>query len=102
MLAADNAEGLDTRALLVVQDGRILAEAYAPGISKDTPLLGWSSPASRPSRVDLPEPDAPVIASVSPAATTRSTSLRMTSGPSAVTTRCDRARARTIPSPAGG
>jgi len=42
MLAADNAEGLDTRALLVVQDGRILAEAYAPGISRDTPLLGWS------------------------------------------------------------
>ena len=42
MLAADNAGGLDTRALLVVQDGRILAEAYGPGISKDTPLLGWS------------------------------------------------------------
>jgi CubicO group peptidase (beta-lactamase class C family) len=42
MLAADNAGGLDTRALLVVQDGRLLAEAYAPGISKDTPLLGWS------------------------------------------------------------
>ncbi len=42
MLAADNAAGLDTRALLVVQGGRILGEAYAPGISKDTPLLGWS------------------------------------------------------------
>jgi CubicO group peptidase (beta-lactamase class C family) len=42
MLAADNAAGLDTRALLVVQDGRILAEAYAAGISADTALLGWS------------------------------------------------------------
>jgi hypothetical protein len=42
MLAEDNAQGLDTRALLVVQDGRILSEAYAPGIGKDTPLLGWS------------------------------------------------------------
>lgn len=41
-LEEDNAEGLDTRALLVVQDGRILGEAYAPGIHKDTPLLGWS------------------------------------------------------------
>ncbi len=42
ILSTDNAAGMDTRALLVVQDGRILGEAYAPGISKDTPLLGWS------------------------------------------------------------
>jgi CubicO group peptidase (beta-lactamase class C family) len=42
MLAADNLAGRDTRALLVVQDGRILGEAYAPGITTDTPLLGWS------------------------------------------------------------
>jgi len=42
LLAADNAEGLDTRALMVVQDGHVLGEVYAPGISKDTPLLGWS------------------------------------------------------------
>src|SRR5207344_1735404 len=42
MLAADNAAGLVTRALLVVQDGRILGEAYAPGIDKNTPLMGWS------------------------------------------------------------
>ncbi|MEZ5502037.1 MAG: serine hydrolase [Halioglobus sp.] len=42
MLLADNAAGLDTRALLVVRDGRILGEAYGPGIGKDTPLLGWS------------------------------------------------------------
>lgn len=42
LLAADNAQVLDTRALLVVQDGRVIAEAYAPGISAGTPLLGWS------------------------------------------------------------
>lgn len=41
-LARDNAAGLQTRALLVVQDGRIAAEAYAPGIDAQTPLLGWS------------------------------------------------------------
>lgn len=42
VMEEDNAAGLDTRALLVVQDGRILGEAYAPGIGKATPLLGWS------------------------------------------------------------
>lgn len=42
MVAADNTAGLDTRALLVVRDGRLLAEAYGPGIDRDTPLLGWS------------------------------------------------------------
>ncbi|MCX2830333.1 serine hydrolase domain-containing protein [Microbulbifer thermotolerans] len=41
-LSRDNAAGLDTRALLVVQDGVIAAEAYAPGIDAQTPLLGWS------------------------------------------------------------
>ncbi len=42
MLAADNRDGLDTRALLVVQGGEVAAEAYAPGIDASTPLLGWS------------------------------------------------------------
>ena len=42
IIATDNAAGLDTRALLVVRDGRILAEVYGPGIDRDTALLGWS------------------------------------------------------------
>lgn len=42
VLEQDNAAGLDTRALLVVQRGRIIGEAYAAGIGADTPLLGWS------------------------------------------------------------
>ncbi len=42
LLRADNAEGQATRALLVVQGGQIIAEAYAEGIDDKTPLLGWS------------------------------------------------------------
>jgi len=36
------ADGTGGRALLVVQDGRLVAERYAPGFSKDTRFLGWS------------------------------------------------------------
>ena len=31
-----------TRAVVVVYKGQIIGEQYAPGFSKDTPLLGWS------------------------------------------------------------
>lgn len=31
-----------TRAVIVVHDGNIVAEQYAPGFSKDTKLIGWS------------------------------------------------------------
>ena len=41
-MARDHAEGLQTRALVLVQNGRILAEAYSPGITPATRLMGWS------------------------------------------------------------
>jgi CubicO group peptidase (beta-lactamase class C family) len=31
-----------TRAVVVVYDGRLIAERYAPGFNRDMPLLGWS------------------------------------------------------------
>mgnify|MGYP001827301991 CR=1 FL=1 len=31
-----------TRALIVLYDGKIIAEQYASGFTKDTPLIGWS------------------------------------------------------------
>ncbi|MGA1807730.1 serine hydrolase [Sphingobium sp. WW5] len=37
----DKAMG-DTRALLVMRDGKVIAERYAPGITPDTKLLSWS------------------------------------------------------------
>jgi CubicO group peptidase (beta-lactamase class C family) len=42
MLATDNAAGLNTRALLMVRDGQVVAESYADGFDAFTPLMGWS------------------------------------------------------------
>ena len=42
LLAEDGRRGLQTRALLVVRDGRIAAESYGEGIGPETPLLGFS------------------------------------------------------------
>lgn len=36
----------DTRAIVVVQHGKIVAEQYAPGFDRDTRLLGWSASKS--------------------------------------------------------
>jgi len=45
--AEQNGDGYpDTRAIVVVQDGKILAERYAPGFDRRTPLLGWSATKS--------------------------------------------------------
>jgi len=42
MLAADNAAGLNTRALLLVHKGEIKAEAYGQAMNAESRLLGWS------------------------------------------------------------
>lgn len=42
ILAQDNEAGLNTRALLVVQDGQIKAEAYGQQMHAGSKLLGWS------------------------------------------------------------
>ncbi len=42
LIAQDNSANLDTRALLVVHQGNIVAESYAQGATSSTPLLGWS------------------------------------------------------------
>ncbi len=42
ILLEDNQQGLDTRALVVVKNGNIVAESYAAGFTQSTPLLGWS------------------------------------------------------------
>ncbi|QIL89255.1 serine hydrolase [Microbulbifer sp. SH-1] len=38
----DNRQGLNTRALLVMHEDRVMAAAYGAGVSPQTRLLGWS------------------------------------------------------------
>jgi len=42
ILHQDNQQGLNTRALLMVKNGEIIAESYSENITHNTPLLGWS------------------------------------------------------------
>ena len=42
LVASDNADGLNTRALLVAYQGNVIAETYGQGADENTPLLGWS------------------------------------------------------------
>ena len=39
---ADTAKPIRTRAVIVLYDGKLIAEQYAPGFTKNTKLLGWS------------------------------------------------------------
>lgn len=42
LLTQDNTDGLNTRALLLVENGEITAESYAQGYDQKSRLLGWS------------------------------------------------------------
>ncbi len=42
MLLRDNQAGLNTRALLVINDGQLVAESYGHGFDSSSKLLGWS------------------------------------------------------------
>jgi CubicO group peptidase (beta-lactamase class C family) len=82
-----------TKAVVIVHDGRIVAERYAPGYGPETPILGWSMTKSvtnaligilvREGKVSVTEP-APVAAWSAPTDPHHSISidnlLRMTSG----------------------
>jgi CubicO group peptidase (beta-lactamase class C family) len=82
-----------TKAVVVVHDGRVIAERYAPGYGPGTPLLGWSMTKSvtnallailvRQGKLDMQAP-APVAAWADPKdprhAITPDNLLRMNSG----------------------
>ncbi len=82
-----------TKAVVVVHDGRVIAERYAPGYGVDTPMLGWSMTKSvtnallgilvRERKLDMTAP-APVAAWADPKdprhAITPDNLLRMNSG----------------------
>jgi CubicO group peptidase (beta-lactamase class C family) len=41
-LQQDNLDGYESRALLVIKQGKLVAESYAPGYDEKTSFLGWS------------------------------------------------------------
>ncbi len=82
-----------TKAIVVVHNGRVIAERYAPGYGVDTPVIGWSATKSvtnallgilvRQGRLDMTAP-APITAWADPKdprhAVTPDNLLRMNSG----------------------
>ncbi|NTS76748.1 serine hydrolase [Catenovulum sp. SM1970] len=42
IMQRDNDTGLDTRALVVIHNDKLIAESYQKGFDHNTPLLGWS------------------------------------------------------------
>ncbi len=81
-----------TKAVVIIHDGQIIAERYAPGIGIDTPLLGWSMTKSVTNaligilaqqgklKIDAPAPIAAWPAGDPRHAITIDHLLRMTSG----------------------
>ena len=82
-----------TKAIVIVHDGKVIAERYAPGYGVDTPVIGWSATKSvtnallailvRQGKLDMTAP-APVAAWADPKdprhAITPDNMLRMNSG----------------------
>ena len=89
----DGAPQRATKAIVIVHNGRVIAERYAPGYGVDTPVIGWSATKSvtnallgilvRQGRLDMHAP-APVAAWADPKdprhAITPDNLLRMNSG----------------------
>ena len=89
----DGAPQRATKAMVIVHDGRVIAERYAPGYGVDTPMIGWSVTKSvtnallgilvRQGKLDMTAP-APVAAWADPKdprhAITPDNLLRMNSG----------------------
>jgi CubicO group peptidase (beta-lactamase class C family) len=42
IMQKDNEAGLQSRSMVVIKDGTLIAESYSEGVTKDSPLLGWS------------------------------------------------------------
>ena len=89
----DGAPQRATKAFVIVHDGKVIAERYAPGYGVDTPMIGWSATKSvtnallgilvRQGKLDMHAP-APVAAWAGPKdprhAITPDNLLRMNSG----------------------